>query len=306
MPRRVLTLVKSLRDWPVLRVIIGAVSRAMSRDVMLFAGGASFFGMLALFPAIALLFSAYGLVFSIEDARAQFERFAEIIPAGGQSFVIDQMQRLADAPIAALSFQGFLALMIALFAASRGAKALIAGLNHLAEDKDIRNVLHFNVLAMGSVLIGGALVASAQIAVLAIPTVLRRITNTLGLDPINFGVIINEWTAASLSMVIALTALYRWAMRRRSDAVSWPAAILAAAASTTLWFVISRGFSLYVANLVDFNIYGSLGALVVFLLWVYWSAYAVFFGGALAIELDGPKTDEDDEAAEIATKTGEG
>ena len=69
-------------------IVVAAIRRAMARDVMLFAGGASFFGMLALFPAIALAMSVYGVVFSIEDAESQFARFAEIMPLVAQDFVL--------------------------------------------------------------------------------------------------------------------------------------------------------------------------------------------------------------------------
>jgi membrane protein len=278
-----------LRSHPVfvfLSIFVAAVSRAMARDVMLFAGGASYFGMLALFPAMALGMSVYGLAYSIEDAEAQFARFAGIMPAGAEDFVLEQMGRLANAPISALSVNGAIALAIALFAASRGVKAVIAGLNHLAEDQDIRNVIHFNILAMGSVLIGGALLTAANLAVLVVPVVLRQVFEFLGLEPLDFGGLINEWTAAAAFMFVALELLYRMTMRRRSEAVTWRASTFAAFVVTLLWLGLSKGFSAYVAQLVDFSVYGSLGALVVFLLWIYWSAYAVFFGGALAIEID--------------------
>ena len=267
-------------------IMVAAVSRSMARDVMLFAGGASFFGMLALFPALAMGMSIYGMVNSIEDAEAQIARFAEIMPPGAQDFFLTQMGRLADAPISALTLNGAIALAIALFAASRGVKAVIAGLNHLAEDQDIRNVIHFNILAMGSVLVGGALLTAANLAVLAVPVVLRQAFEFLGLEPLDLGGLINEWTAAAAFMFLALELLYRMTMRRRSEAVSWRASTFAALVATLLWLGLSKGFSLYVSSVIDFSVYGSLGALVVFLLWIYWSAYAVFFGGALAIEVD--------------------
>jgi len=267
-------------------VIIAAVSRSMARDVMLFAGGASFFGMLALFPAIALAMSVYGLVFSATDAEQQIARFAEIMPTGAQDFVLGQMGRLADAPIAALSLNGAIALVIALFAASRGAKAVIAGLNHLAEDRDIRNILQFNILAMMSVLVGGALLTAANLAVLLIPVLLARLFQLLGLEALDLGSFVNEWSVAAAFMFIALELLYRVTMRKRQMAVSWRASTAAAIVATTLWLGLSKGFSTYVGEVIDFSVYGSLGALVVFLLWIYWSAYAVFFGGALAIEID--------------------
>jgi membrane protein len=268
-------------------VLFAAAKRSMARDVMLFAGGASFFGMLALFPTLALAMSIYGVLFSISDAEAQFSRFAEIMPVGAQDFILDQMSRVADTPIAALSVQGGVALLISLFAASRGAKALIAGLNHLAEDKDIRNVFHFNLLAMLTVLVGGALLLAANVVVFIVPVVIRQAFEFLGLEALDFGLFINEWTASSTVMFTALAFLYRFAMRRRRHAVGWRASVSAAFISTLLWLGISKVFSTYVTEVVDFGVYGSLGALVVFLLWIYWSAYAVFFGGALAIEMDG-------------------
>ena len=278
---------KGRRRRAAVMIVIAAISRSMARDVMLFAGGAAFFGMLALFPAIALSMSLYGVLFSIEDAERQIERISGIMPEAAQDFVLGQMFRLADAPIAALSVQGAIALAIALFAASRGIKALIAGLNHLAEDKDIRNVIHFNIIAMIGVLIGGALVTMANLAVLTIPVVLRQITDALGLEPIELGFFLNEWSAAGVTMFLALEMLYRMTMRRREQSVSWRASTTAALIATGLWLGLSWGFSTYVSELIDFSVYGSLGALVVFLLWIYWSAYAVFFGGALAIEMDG-------------------
>lgn len=258
----------------------------MARDVMLFAGGASYFGLLAIFPAMAMILSVYGLANDISDVEAQIARFAGIMPPGAQDFVLNQMARLAVTPIVSLSAQGAVALMVALFAASRGAKALIAGLNHLAEDQDIRNVLHFNILAMSSVLTVGLMLALANLVVLAVPVLLRKIFVGLGLEPVNFDGLVNEWTAATMVMALALALLYRMTMRRRSEAVSWRASLIAAIVSTALWLVLSKSFSLYVGQVIDFGIYGSLGALVVFLLWIYWSAYAVFFGGALAIEID--------------------
>ncbi|WP_417491647.1 YihY/virulence factor BrkB family protein [Maricaulis sp.] len=282
--KRLLKIEFDLPPW--LEIIIAAISRSMARDVMLFAGGVSFFGMLALFPTIALGISIYGLAFSTADAEAQIARFAEIIPEGAQAFVMGQIGRITETPITALSVNGGIALVIALFAAARGAKALIAGLNHLAEDRDIRNVIHFNFLAITSLLIGGALITAANLAVLVIPVFMRQLFEALGLEPLDIRSVINEWSATGFTMFAALTLLYHMTMRRREYAIAWGPSAIAAAVSCGLWLGLSKGFSIYVSRVLDFGIYGSMGALVVFLLWIYWSAYAVFFGGALAIEID--------------------
>jgi len=270
---------------PVVGVVFRAIRRTMAREVMLFAGGVSFFTLLALFPAVAALASVYGLVFSIEDAQGQIARLAGVLPPSARSFATDQVARLAETSSASLSIQGLIALTISFFAASRGAKALIAGLNQIAKVGDLRSIVKFNLIAIAAVMAGGTLLATANLIVLTIPIVLRPILQWLGLRGLDTGYLFNEWTAVAVTMVSALILLYRYTMRRAGE-VSWNASVFAALTSTLIWMLISAGFTYYVQTVVHPSAYGSLGALIVFLLWIYWASYAVFFGGALAIEID--------------------
>ncbi|HAQ33750.1 MAG: ribonuclease BN [Maricaulis sp.] len=280
--RRVSVLVSQV---PVVGVVVRAIRRTMAREVMLFAGGVSFFTLLALFPAVAAAASIYGLVFSIGDAQDQISRLAGVLPPSARSFAINQVAGLAEASSTTLSIQGLVALLISFFAASRGAKALIAGLNQIAKVGDLRSIVKFNLLAIAAVMAGGTLLAFANLIVLTIPVFLRPILQWLGLRGLDTGYLFNEWTAVAVTMIAALILLYRYTMRRAGE-VSWNASILAALTATLIWMVISAGFSFYVQGIVHPNAYGSLGALIVFLLWIYWASYAVFFGGALAIEID--------------------
>jgi membrane protein len=274
-----------LAGWPVVGVIVRAVRRTMAREVMLFAGGVSFFTLLALFPAIAVIASVYGLMFSIDDAQAQIARFAGILPQSAQDFAFDQIARIAVASNTSLSIQGGIALLISLFAAARGAKALIAGLNQIARVGDLRNIFKFNLVAMGVVFLGGLLVVMSNVVILTIPVIIRPILRWLGFAELDLGTLFNEWTVSATAMIIALALMYRFVMRRAGE-VSWMASLIGAGISTAAWLGISAAFSFYVSSIVHPSAYGSLGALVVFLLWIYWGAYAVFFGAALAIEVD--------------------
>lgn len=281
-------------DWPLVGVIVRAIRRTMAREVMLFAGGVSFFTLLALFPAIAVLASVYGLAFSIDDAQAQIERFSGILPQTARDFAFDQFARITVQSNASLTIQGGIALLISLFAAARGAKALIAGLNQIARVGDLRNVFKFNLLAMAAVLVAGILVGLSNIVILTVPVILRSAARWLGLGPLDAGLVFNEWTISATAMTVALSLLYRYVMRRAGE-ISWSASLIAAAIATGLWLIISKAFSFYVASFVNPGAYGSIGALVVFLLWIYWGAYAVFFGAALAIEIDGRERPGEDE-----------
>jgi membrane protein len=272
----------------VLRIMVRAIDRMMAREVMLFAGGAGFFGLLALFPAVLVGVSIYGLLFSPEDAAAQVNQLqlTGVLPPSAHAFLNAQLSGLADASRVSLTLQGGVAFVISLFAAARGAKAVIAGLNQIARRGDLRNILHFNLLAMAAVFIGGGLVLLANLVVLTVPNLIRPALRMLGSDMADAAAgLFNEWTVSAAAMATALTLLYRFIMQRAGE-TSWTASLTGAGVATAAWLAASKGFTLYVAAVIDPNVYGPLGALIVFLLWVYWTSYAMFFGGALAVEID--------------------
>lgn len=279
---------RAWETFPALKITVRAVDRMMAREVMLFAGGAGFFGLLALFPAVLVAASVYGLLFSADDAVNQVARLevAEVLPPSAHAFMTAQLSQLAGASNTSLTLQGVIALFISWFAAARGAKAVIAGLNQIARRGDLRNILHFNLLAMGAVIAGGALLVLANLAILTIPNLIRPALRLLGSEAADMAAgLFNEWSISYLAMLTALVLLYRFVMQRAGE-TSWRASLMGATAATSIWLIASRGFTLYVTTIVNPSAYGPLGALIVFLLWVYWTSYAMFFGGALAVEID--------------------
>ncbi|MCP2670312.1 YihY/virulence factor BrkB family protein [Maricaulaceae bacterium EIL42A08] len=289
---RLISAVKAVWAWlagiAALRIIVRAVDRMMAREVMLFAGGAGFFGLLALFPAVLVGVSIYGLLFSPENAVAQMTQLelAGVLPPSANNFLNAQLSGLANASRVSLTFQGAIAFAIAVFASARGAKAVIAGLNQIARRGDLRNILHFNLLAMGAVFVGGGLLLTANLIILTVPNLIRPALRMLGSEAADAAAgMINEWTVGGLAMAMALSLLYRFIMQRAGE-TSWRASLIGAGVATAIWLAASKGFTLYVSAVIDPNIYGPLGALIVFLLWVYWTSYVMFFGGALAVEID--------------------
>ena len=292
MPRKHLTTLKAavgvVRGNPVVKVFVRTIDRMMAREVMLFAGGAGFFGLLALFPAVLVGVSIYGLMFSTEDAVNQVTQLelTGVLPGAAGNFLNNQLAGLAGTSNISLTLQGVIAGFIALFASARGAKAIIAGLNQIARRGDIRNILHFNLLAMGAVVAGGGLLITANLIVLTVPNLIRPALRLFGSDAADAAAgLFNEWTGSAAAMVIALSLLYRYVMQRAGE-TSWRASLAGAGLATATWLIASKGFTLYVSTVVNPTLYGPLGALIVFLLWVYWTSYAVFFGGAFAVEID--------------------
>ena len=265
-----------------LRILARAARRAWGRDVMLYTGGVSFFALLAVFPALALLIAAYRLFSRPELATAQAEALTRILPPSAQSMIQNELVRLSEAPLQAVSTQSLLALLIGAYAAHRGFKALLAGLAFVHHEGEQLGFFRFNMLALivavGSfaliVLISGALVT------------VRVAEKTLGLHHPHIAWFYNEWFWAGAGLSLGLTCIYRYAMSHKHP-VLWPAAAAGAVTAAGLSLFASWACAFYVQNVVHLSAtYGSVGTVVVFLIWLSWNVNAVLFGGALATEVE--------------------
>ncbi|KAA5805486.1 YihY/virulence factor BrkB family protein [Alkalicaulis satelles] len=264
---------------------VRAFQRIFQREVMLFAGGASFFALLGLFPAFAVLASVYGLIHDEAGAYEQVSEMAQLLPDDVGRFLMNQLSLLATTSSTALTLQGAIALVIALFAASRGAKAVITGLNAIAGREGLRSLVRYNLVALMAVLVGIGLLIAANLTVIFVPALLHPALDALGLDGRDVDTVINPVTLSLGGMFLVLALLYRYVMQRTGE-TSWAACLIGAGTSTLLWLTLSAGFTSYVTAFVNASIYGSLGAVIVFLIWIYWAAYVLFFGGAIAVETD--------------------
>ena len=269
-----------------LRVALQTLGRALTRlwgrDVMLYTGGASFFIMLAVFPALAILITIYSLLANPDQAAQQVEAFSKLIPAGGRQVVQDQLVRLAHAPHVAMSTQSGFALLIAIYAAHRGIKALLAGLSFIHDEDEPHGFVGFNLMALGVLIVAFA----AVFAITALFFGLRVMGAAFELRPLR-GVswLFSEWTWASLGMTIAMGLIYRWVMSRRP--VDWRASMLGGASAAALCLFASWAVAFYVEQIAHLGAaYGSIATVIVFLIWLSWNVNAVFFGGALATEVE--------------------
>ncbi|MDB5455810.1 MAG: YihY/virulence factor BrkB family protein, partial [Caulobacter sp.] len=281
----------------ILRVLGLALSRLWGRDVMLYVGGVSFFAMLALFPGLAILIGLYSLLLTPEQAAAQADTLAYLIPTGARTLFQNELARLAHAPEPAISAQSGVAVVIGAYAAHRGFKALLAGLSFIHDEEDQRGFLGFNLMALLVLLAAFGLLFVMSGAFLT----LRLMASTLNLRPLH-GVswIQSEWTWASLGLMLGMTLIYRYAMSRQPT--GWRASSAGGAAAAVLCLFMSWASAFYVEQVAHLGAtYGSISAVIIFLIWLSWSVNAVFFGGALATEveialderpqalLDGPK-----------------
>lgn len=278
-----------LRDWdPVhaVRLSLATIGRALTRlwgrDVMLYVGGTSFFIMLAIFPAVALLIGVYSLLADPAQAEFQAEALARLMPTGAREIFQAELQRLAHAPRDAISAQSGLAVVIGAYAAHRGFKALLAGLSFIHDEPDPRGFVGFNLLALLVLLAAAAMMGLVSSLFLG----LRVLSSTFDLRPLaGVSWLYSEWTWASAGLTLGMGLIYRFAMSRRT--VAWRASIAGGFAAAVLCIFASWASAFYVEQIAHLGAtYGSISAVVVFLIWLSWSVNAVFFGGALATEIE--------------------
>lgn len=276
-------------DWdPVGRVkwilaILGrSLTRLWGRDVMLYVGGVSFFVMLAVFPAVAILVGVYGLLADPAEASRQATVLSRLMPEIARGLFQEELTRLGDAPLRAVSAQSGLALIIGGYASHRGFKALLAGLSFIHEEERPHGFFGFNLMAL-VVLVAAFILLSVLSAVFLY---LRFLAAAFDVRPLQgLPWLFSEWTWASIGITLAMGLIYRYAMSRKP--VAWIASIAGGAFAAALCLFMSWASAFYVEQIVHLGAtYGSVTAVVVLLIWLSWNVNAVFFGGALATEIE--------------------
>lgn len=269
---------KRPRHWG--RLAVKAFARSWGRDVMLYTGGVSFFALLAVFPAIAILIGFYKAVLSITQVSEQAAALADVMPYAARAIFLQEIERLANASASTVSTQSFLALVIGGYAAHRGFKALLAGLNLIHDETEPHGFFRFNLLAFFV-----ALFAFALFTVVSGAVVTSRLLKHAGPADASGGLPANGlWPAVGL--VVGLTLLYRYAMSHRTP-VAWRPAITGGVIATVFSTISSWLCAIYVEQIAPLGAtYGSVGAVVVLLIWLSWNVNAIFYGGAFATEME--------------------
>jgi len=249
---------------------------------MLFTGGVSFFAMLAIFPTLAILIGLFSVLSDPNQAMREGQALSTLIPAGARDLFLHELARLISTPHLALSTQSGLALVITIYASHRGFKALLAGLSFIHDEDEPHGFVGFNLIAF-FVLVAtfGALAVISSVFF-----TLRILGSAFELRPLR-GVswLFSEWTWASASLTLGLALIYRFAMSRRP--VVWSASLIGGLAAAALCLFASWAIAFYVEGIAHLGAtYGSLATVIVFLIWLSWNVNAIFYGGALATEVE--------------------
>ena len=273
--------------WRILRAVW---TTAGEKHIGLIAAGVAFFGMFGIFPGIAAVIAIFGLIADPVVIAEQLALMEDIIPPDAYNLIASQVFRLVAAPSGALGWATGVSIALALWSCRAGVAALIGGLNAIAGQR-MRSGIWQVIVAL---LLTFALVTLAIVAltvVVIVPILLAFIPVANSTAWLLEGI---RWLIALGVLMLGLSLLYRFGPARIGNRGRW--FTVGAFVVVVLWVAASAGLSYYLTNFASYNeVYGSIGAVIGLLLWLYVSAYLILLGAALNVEVHGYDTPPDSE-----------
>jgi membrane protein len=246
------------------------------------AGGIVFYALLALFPAVTAFVSLYGLVADASTIGQHLSLAAGILPSGAVDILHEQLTRLTANRTSALSFGFVFGVLFALWSANSGTKAVIDGLNVAYGEIEKRSFIRLNILSLVFTLSAFLALTLAGGTVVVAPILLLHI----GLGGAANAVIgILRWPALLAFVILGLAILYRYGPSRREARWTWLS--VGSVGAAVAWLVASALLSWYIANFGTYNAtYGSLGAAIGMMMWMWVSMIVVLLGAQLNAEIE--------------------
>jgi membrane protein len=268
------------RGW---KDIAWRVYAGISEDrIVTISAGVTFFVLLAIFPGIAGLIALYGLFADPAAVAQHLNALSGVLPQGGMQVIGDQIQRVTSQPPQRLGFALFLGLAISIWSANGGMKAMFDALNAVYRENEARSFIRLNAVSLGLTLGAIVFVIAALVAMTVVPVAADYLGLSSGMETI---LRIGRWPLLLIIASLAIAVIYRYGPSRDKAKWRWitPGSVLAA----VLWLILSLAFSWYAENFGSYNkTYGSLGAVVGFMTWLWLSTIVILLGAKLNAEIE--------------------
>jgi membrane protein len=264
-------------------VALGTYDRIGRDRILATAAGVVFYGLLAIFPAVTALVSSYGLFADPSTISGNLQSLALMLPDGAFGIVQDEIGRVLAKQDASLSLTFVFGFLFAIWSANAGVKAILDALNVAYEVKqEQRGLIPLNLVSLAFTLAALAAILIMVGAVVGVPLALKR----FGLDQrAEMLVQIGRWPVLALILLAALLVLYRYGPSRVASRWRW--FFVGAMTADLLWLAGSALLSWYLSSFANYTAtYGTLGAAIGLMTWMWMSATIVLFGAELNSEVE--------------------
>jgi len=251
-------------------------------NLSLLSAGVAFFALLAIVPGVVAAVSFYGLFASAGKVEQQARELTRGLPSEARDLLTQQMHSILDTSPRGLGFAFFGGLMVALWSASTAMKHLIDAVNVTYDEHERRSFVKVRGLGLLLALGSAVFVIGAVMLITVVP---RSVGNSRLGDGAEWVLNGLRWPVLFVAMVISLALVYKVGPDRNEPSLRWvsPGAIVA----SVLWVIGSIAFGIYTANFGRYNeTYGALGIVIVFMLWLYMTAFVVLVGAEINAEIE--------------------
>lgn len=259
------------------KILMRVKDRIGEDNLTIVAAGVAFFAFLAIFPAIMAILSIYGLAVDPQQAEQQISQLSGMMPKQAFEIIKERIENLVSTPGSALGWGTVLGILISLWSANAGTKSLFTGLDIAYETKNNRGLIKQNALTL---LFTFCFIITLVIS-MGLIVIFPAIVSTFGL-PDNIENLISwlRWPLLAGIVILVISLIYKYAPDRKTPKFKW--VVIGASLATLLWLLASWGFSFYVSNFGNYGeMYGSISAVVILLLWLFLTSFIILLGGEL-------------------------
>jgi membrane protein len=264
-------------------ILARTYKRTWDDNVALVAAGVAFYGFFALLSLIGLIVVTYGFAASPDKVVADVNALTGFLPTEVARLIGDQLMNAVHSSQGKKGVALLLALGVALYGGTNGSAAVITSLNIAYEEKEKRSLVIFYLTAL-AITVSALVLALVMLSATTVVATLGRLLPQAS----DFTVVLGKVAADALLVLLAAAVaatLYRFGPSREDAKWTWITS--GSVLTAVLWLVLTLLFRFYVAHLTNYSAtYGSLGAVVALLTWMYLSAYAFVFGAELNSEIE--------------------
>ncbi len=270
----------SFSDWKT--ILLKVKDQIGENNVSIVSAGVAFYGFLAVFPAIAAIVSIYGLAMDPQSIENQLSQITGVMPQQVYDILKDQLEKLTKTPGSTLGWSMAIGILFSLWSANKGIKSMFTGVDIAYGTKNTRGFFKKNWLTLLFTLGAIILVILSMVLIVAFPALIDTLGLPSGIESL---IIYGRWLLLAALVIWFLGMIYKHAPFKPTPNFKWvlPGALL----STILWLLASWGFSFYVSNFGSYGeMYGSISAVIVMLLWLFLSSFIILLGAELNSEIE--------------------
>jgi membrane protein len=263
-------------------ILLRVYSNISKHRILALAAGMTYYSILAIFPALAALVAVYGLFSDPSAITRHLDQLGGFLPGGAIGVAREQLTQVASKGSQTLGLTFLVGLALSVWSANAAMKSLFDTLNIVHEEDEKRSFVKLNAISLSFTVGGVIFVVAALGSIVVVPVILNYVGFS---DWGDLLLRVGRWPAMFLVLALALAIIYRYGPSR--EAPRWRWVTWGSAIATLFWLIVSGLFSWYAANFGKFNeTYGSLGAVIGFMTWLWISAIIILLGAEIDAELE--------------------